>query len=123
MLAIADVGRAEHWTREGLAALERADDDRTRRWAVALHNNLAWSLHDANRLDEALEEFSLALDAAGRFGGDDQRYFARWAYARCLRSLGRVPEALAIQRELAVERPADESVAEELKILTAMPGG
>lgn len=122
MLAIADAGRAEHWTREGLAVLERADDDRTRRWAVALHNNLGWALHDANRLEEALEEFTLALDAASRFGGDDQRFFARWAYARCLRSLGRLPEALAIQRELAAERPADEAVAEELAILTTMPG-
>lgn len=122
MLAIADAGRAEHWTREGLAALERADDNRTRAWAIALHNNLGWSLHDANRLEEALEEFSLALDAASRFGGDDQRFFARWAYARCLRSLDRVPEALSIQRELSTERPADESVAEELAILTAAPG-
>lgn len=122
MLAIADSGRAAHWTAEGLAALERAVDDRTRRWAVALHNNLGWSLHGANRLDEALEEFSLALDAASRFGGDDQRFFARWAYARCLRSLDRVPEALAIQRELSMERPSDESVAGELAILTAVPG-
>lgn len=121
MLAIADAGRAAHWAREGLVALERADDDRTRRWAVALHNNLGWSLHDANRPEKALEEFSLAMDAAGRFGGDDQRFFARWAYARCLRSLDRVPEALAIQRELAVKRPADESVAEEIAILTAVP--
>lgn len=122
MLAIADAEQAEHWVSEGLAALERAEDDRTRRWAVALHNNLGWVLHDANRLEEALEEFTLALDAAGRFGTDDQTFFARWAYARCLRSLGRLPEALALQRELAAERPANEAVAEELAILTAMPG-
>src|SRR3546814_4969371 len=64
MLAVADRERAEHWTREGLSALEKATNDRTRRWSIALHNNLGWYLHDANRLDEALEEFSLALDAA-----------------------------------------------------------
>lgn len=121
MLAIADAERAEHWTREGLAALERADDDRTRRWAVALHNNLGWALHDANRLEEALEEFARARDAAGRFGGEEQRFFASWAYARCLRSLGRMPEALAIQRALSEERPDDEDVREELALLTALP--
>jgi tetratricopeptide (TPR) repeat protein len=122
MLAIVDADQAEHWTREGLAALERAGDDRTRRWAVALHNNLGWARHDANRLDEALEEFARARDAAGRFGGEEQRFFTRWAYARCLRSLGRIPEALVLQRELAAERPDDEDVAEELAILTAPPG-
>lgn len=122
MLAIADAGRVEHWSREGLAALEESGDDRTRAWAVALHNNLGWNLHDADRFEEALEEFSLALNAAGRFGEDEQRFFARWAYARCLRSLDRVSEALAIQRELSAERPADESVATELAILTAVPG-
>lgn len=121
MLAIADSERAEHWTGEGLTALEGATDDRTRRWFIALHNNLGWNLHDANRLDEALEEFSLALDAAGRFGGDDERFWARWAYARGLRSLGRTAEALTLQRELAAERPDDDAVAKELVALTAAP--
>ncbi len=122
MLAISDAERAEHWAGEGLAALERAEDDRTRRWAVALHNNLGWSLHDADRLEEALEEFSLALDAAIRFGETDQRFSARWVYARGLRSLGRMREALALQHELAAERPDDADVAEELAILATTPG-
>lgn len=120
MLAIADTERIEHWTRQGLTALERADD-RTRLWGVALHNNLAWHLHDTGRPEAALEEFAHAVDAAQRFGGDDERFVARWAYARCLRSLGRIPEALALQRELAGERPADDSVSEELALLTAAP--
>lgn len=121
MLAIADAPRAEQWSSEGLTALERAADDRTRRWAVALHNNLGWSFHDAQQYDEALEHFAIAVEAAHRFGGEDQRFSARWAFARCLRSLGRIGEALALQRDLAAERPDDEAVAEELAILGAVP--
>jgi tetratricopeptide (TPR) repeat protein len=117
MLAIADPERAEKWTREGLAALERAEDDRTRRWAVSLHNNLGWHLHDASRYDEALTQFSLAQGAAIRFGSEDQRFQSRWAFARGLRSLGRLEEAREIQRELALERPDAEDVLEELAVL------
>ncbi len=119
MLAIADVENAAHWTEEALAVLDQTDDERTKRWAVALHNNLGWRLHDAHRFDEALTRFSLAQGAAIRFGDEQQRFEARWAFARCLRSLDRLDEALEIQRELAEERPDDRSVRDELALLAA----
>lgn len=117
MLAIADTDNASRWTGEALAVLDQTEDERTRRWAVSLHNNLGWHLHDANRYDEALTQFSLAQGAAIRFGTEDQRFQSRWAVARCLRSLGRISEALALQRELTVERPDDADVAAELSEL------
>ncbi|MBX3078696.1 MAG: hypothetical protein KF692_05645 [Cryobacterium sp.] len=117
MLAIADEAHAARWTQEALAALEQTGDDRTKRWAVALHNNLGWNLHDAGRFDDALAQFSLAQGAAIRFATQDQQFSARWAVARCLRSLGRAEEALEIQRELSRERPDDADVREELAIL------
>lgn len=117
MLAIADGDAAERWTREGLAALEQTLDARTRRWEVSLHNNLGWRRHDAGHPEGALSEFELALNAAQRYGTDDHRFAARWALARCLRSLGRNAEALVIQKQLATERPDDEDVLEELSIL------
>ncbi|MBN9152148.1 MAG: hypothetical protein J0H56_12125 [Micrococcales bacterium] len=117
MLAIADEAHAARWTQEALAALEQTGDDRTKRWAVALHNNLGWNLHDAGRFDDALAQFSLAQGAAIRFGTQDQQFSARWAVARCLRSLGRAEEALEIQRELSRSRPDDADVREELAIL------
>ena len=119
MLAIADPANADNWTKQALAMLDEAADDRTRLWAVALHNNLGWNLHDAGQYDEALTQFSLAQGAAIRFGTDKHRFTARWAFARCLRSLGRNDEALDIQRELAAERPDDEDVRSELAELGA----
>lgn len=114
MLALSDAGHEEEWTIEGLLVLDKATDDRTRRWGVALHNNLAWYLHDTGRPEEALGEFELALTVATDVGTPEQRFIGRWGVARCLRTLGRRAEALAIQQELGAERPEEEFVQAEL---------
>lgn len=113
MLAIAEPDRAEHWTRRGLAIVQASDDPRCARWAGSLHNNLGWNLHDAGDHAGALAEFEAALAAYRSAGTDEQIRVARWAIARCLRSLGRLDEALAIQTELATG-PSDGYVDEEL---------
>ena len=122
MLAIADPTNARARTREALDLVDRTDDRRTKRWAVSLHNNLGWALHDSERYDEALDEFEAAREAALEFGSPEQDYVARWAIARCLRSLARYDEALDIQRKLAAEDPSDRYVAEELSALHAAMG-
>ena len=94
-----------------------ATDDRTRRWTIALHNNLGWHLHDAEELEAALAEFELALEASRTYGSAEQVHIARWSVARCLRSLGRLDEARAIQQELRDTDPPDEYVDEELEAL------
>ena len=114
MLAVSDAGHEEEWAAEGLLVLAKATDDRTRRWGVALHNNLAWYLHDSGSAEEALAEFERALAAATQVGTPEQRFIGRWGVARCLRSLGRNAEALAIQQALAAERPGEEFVRAEL---------
>ena len=98
MLAIADAGHEEEWAEVGFAVLERASQPRTRRWGVALHNNLGWYLHDGGRAAEALPHFERALEYAREVGTADQRFIGRWAVARCLRTLGRTDEALVQQR-------------------------
>lgn len=119
MLAVADPANTADWTSQALAMLDDGADERTKLWAVALHNNFGWHLHDAGRFDEALTQFSLAQGAAIRFGDDEHRFYSRWAVARCLRSLGRNDEALDIQRELSAERPDAEDVQSELVALGA----
>lgn len=118
MLAMTDPGQEEHWTRLGLVELHDVDDRRTQRWRIALHNNLGWHYHDAGHPAAALEEFAAALAAAREYGTGDQRFIGEWAVARCLRSLGRREEALAIQTRLAAERPDDRFVADEIAALT-----
>lgn len=117
MLAITDAGHEEEWAAEGLALLDTATDARTRRWGVALHNNLGWFLHDSGRPEEALPEFEAALRAAETVGTHEQRHLGRWAVARCLRTLGRTDEARTLQQQLAAERPDDDFVRAELALL------
>ena len=66
MLAIADSAHAETWTRSALEYASTVHDERTKRWIVALHNNLGWTLHDAGRCTEAMVEFQLAEQWAER---------------------------------------------------------
>lgn len=113
MLAIADGEHSDQWTRRGLEIAQSSADPRTARWAGSLHNNLGWSLHGAGRFGEALDEFRSALDAYRTAGTAEQIRIARWAVARCLRSLERYEEALVIQTELAAG-PSDGYVDEEL---------
>lgn len=87
MLAIADADHAELWTRSALEYASTAHDPNTRRWMVALHNNLGWSLHGAGRLTEALVEFQLAEQWAERVGTPAQQQYARDAIAECEHAL------------------------------------
>ncbi|MCU1408073.1 MAG: hypothetical protein JWM23_153 [Microbacteriaceae bacterium] len=120
VLALADAGHEEEWAADGLALLETVTDARVRRWGVALHNNLAWHLHDSGRPEEALAHFELAVATADSVGTSDQRFIGRWALGRCLRTLGRTDEARAIQERLAAERPDDEFVRTELAELAEL---
>jgi tetratricopeptide (TPR) repeat protein len=117
MLAIADPTNAEDWTKKGLSVAEASTDPRTRNWRGPLRNNLAWTFHDAGKLEEALVEFNLALGIFQETGTPEQIHIAWWSVARCLRSLGRNGEARAIQQRLAAEDPPDPYVDEELAAL------
>jgi tetratricopeptide (TPR) repeat protein len=119
MSAIADPAAADTSCQRALALVGATDDRRTRRWAVSLHNNLGWTLHEAQRYDEALDEFESAHVAAMDVGTPEQEFVARWAIARCLRSLGRHEEALDIQQRLAIEDPNDTYVTDEITALRA----
>lgn len=83
MLAIADSAHAETWTRSALEYASTVQSDRTKRWLVALHNNLGWTLHDAGRCAEAMVEFQLAAQWAERVGTARQLELAREAIEAC----------------------------------------
>jgi tetratricopeptide (TPR) repeat protein len=118
MLALNDAGHEEEWATEGFDVLDGVRDPRLKRWGVALHNNLGWTLHDAGNAVGALHHFQLAVEAADRYGTAEQQHVARWSVGRALRTLGRTDEALELQRELAMARPDDPYVQAELAALT-----
>jgi tetratricopeptide (TPR) repeat protein len=87
MLAIADAAHAESWTRSALEYASTVHDPLTKRWMVALHNNLGHILLDAGRSAEAMVEFQLAEQWAERVGTPLQQQSARAAIRECEKSL------------------------------------
>lgn len=88
MLAIAEPERAEAWTQRAVEVLATTDEPRTRRWLVALQNNLGWTRFDAGDLDGARTAFEAAADAAARYGTEEQRRFAAEALAEVDAAVG-----------------------------------
>jgi tetratricopeptide (TPR) repeat protein len=108
------------WNLRAIEMANASTSPEAKSWLGSLLNNTAWSLHDAGRFDEALNLFQQALEFREQQGVDGPITIARWSVARCLRSLGRVGEALEIQRAVQPFDPsgyADEEMAECLYAL------
>ncbi len=106
-----------------LAVAGASANPRARDWDASLLNNLGMTHADAGDFARALVAFEEALAACERIGDAGRIRVARWMVAWALRNLGRVDEALALQRALKAELVAlgeeDPYVDEELEILTA----
>jgi tetratricopeptide (TPR) repeat protein len=104
MLAIAETGPAVlEWNLKALDLAERSSDPKARAWLGSLYNNIGWTYHGEGRFDLALPMFEKALAYHQQQKSGDGTRIAHWCVARCLRSLGRVGEALAIQQTLEAE--------------------
>ena len=104
MIAITESGSAAlRWNETALAYAERSGDPRARAWLGSLYNNLGWTYHGMERYGDALDRFKRALAFREAQGDAGPIRVARWCIARCLRSLRRADEALAIQLALRDE--------------------
>lgn len=83
-----------------------AHDPRERRWRGSVLNNMGWTAFDRGDFDAALGRFKAALVAREEAGEEPEIRIARWCIGRTLRALGRLDEALAVQRALAAEHDA-----------------
>ncbi len=127
MVAITHAGSAEGvaWNRLALSIARGAIDQKAVALVPAMLNNVAWDLHGLGRLEEALTAFEEAETQWLARGKPRRVQIAQWSVARCLRSMGRHREALAIQRTLAAEHEAagttdhyvDEEIATNLAAL------
>jgi tetratricopeptide (TPR) repeat protein len=107
------------WNKRALAMAESSNDPEARKWRASLLNNLGWTYHDALKdYPTALDYFERAVAARKEMGDERNTREARWAVARCLRSLGRLDEAytrqLALEKENAAANEPDGYVFEEL---------
>ena len=109
---------ARSWNERAMTLARSSPDPGARRWIGSLANNMAWARHDAGDDDGATELFELARDTWLADGRVDRARVARWSIARCLRSQGKLYDALAEQEALRVELEAlgeaDGYVFEEL---------
>ena len=105
MVAITVSGTEEalDWNAKGLALARASRDAKAQSLIPAMLNNSAWDLHAMKRYDQALARFREAEAAWTERGKPRQVHIAKWSVARCLRSLGRHDEALAILEALERE--------------------
>jgi tetratricopeptide (TPR) repeat protein len=95
------------WNLKTLAFMEASSDPEVRVWEASLRNNVGYGLRMAGRLEEALEQFKLALTARERKGEAQGIRIAHWMIACTLRGLERFDEAIEIQLRLERESDAD----------------
>ncbi len=91
------------WSLKALELAEKTTDERARRWLGPLYNNIGWTYHDLKDYEKTLELFEKGL--AWRKEKDDTTgiRIQTWNIARTYRSLGKVKEALEMQRALEKE--------------------
>lgn len=106
------------WNLKALKLAERSSQHGAQKWLGSLYNNIGWTYHDSGEYEKALEIFQKALQWREQKGDAQTIFIARWCIGRTLRSLGRIDEALTIQRGLLKEieagAPTDGYVCEEL---------
>jgi tetratricopeptide (TPR) repeat protein len=123
---VAPPSEQDELNRQALRLASAASDPRARQWRASLLNNMGWTAFERGAYSDALSLFDDALAARVEQGKPQEIQVARWCVARTLRALGRVDEALAIQRALAEEHrlagTADQYVDEEIEALTRESG-
>jgi tetratricopeptide (TPR) repeat protein len=91
------------WNEKAIELAEKSADPRARNWRGSLYNNTGWSYHDLKQYDKALAMFEKALKFQQEKNDQEGIRIARWTIARAYRSLGRIDQALKIQKELEKE--------------------
>ncbi|MEX1247828.1 MAG: tetratricopeptide repeat protein [Anaerolineales bacterium] len=114
MLGIAAPPEARmDWNLKAIEYAQNSSDERARGWLASLYNNTGWSLFDEKRYEEALDLFQQAIPLREQQGKAEPLSAAKWSVAKVLRVLGRVEEALAMQKALETGE-ADGFVNEEV---------
>jgi tetratricopeptide (TPR) repeat protein len=112
MLGIVTTGHQSlKWHEEAIRMSEAAGDPRARKWLGALYNNTGWTYHEMGRHADALTMFEKHLQVRTAEHNEVQVGIALWSCGKMLRFLGRVDEALSMQRDglTRPERQGDDS--------------
>ncbi len=122
MMGIATSGQDSlDWNEKAIQAAEASKDKRAQNWKGSLLNNTGWTYHEMGQYDKALGLFQRALSFRMEQGNEGSIRIAKWTVGRCLRSMKRYDEALAIQRTLE-SGPSAGYIEEELGELLLIMG-
>lgn len=104
MLQIVDPPEQQlKWADLAMELAEKTSDERAKKWLGPLYNNTGWSYFDLKQYDKALELFEKSLQYRETIEDAKGIFIARWTIARTYREIGRIDEALAMQRTLEKE--------------------
>lgn len=98
--------KALEWSRKAIALAEASKRKDVRGWLGPLYNNTGWTYYDKGDYPRALELLKKAQAFYEQHGTAVQVRVARYSVGKTLRVLGKVEEALVIQRKLAAEPEA-----------------
>lgn len=94
------------WNKIALDLAASSNDKRARKWLGPLYNNLGQNYLQARQFENALLIFQKALKYRKKEGYIPNIRIAKWAVACALRSLGRLDDALSIQKGILKEYDA-----------------
>jgi len=89
------------WNMKAMELAEQSKDERAKLWLGTLYNNIGWSFHEQKEYGKALEAHEKCWEwHKQRAPGSRGEKIAKWSVAKQLRYLGKVDQALEMQREL-----------------------
>jgi len=104
MLGIAETPENQiEWNLKAIELAEKSIDERANLWLGALYNNTGWTYHDLGQYENSLDLFEKGLKWRQGRDNDAATRIAKWTIGRVYRSLGRIDEAIKIQKELEQE--------------------
>jgi tetratricopeptide (TPR) repeat protein len=101
MMAIVEKGgESLKWNEIAMNHAENTKDEKAKNWLGSLYNNTAWTYHDMGEFGKAYDLFEKQVQFFNERDSKPTLAIAKWCVAKCLRSMGKVEEALSGQMEL-----------------------
>jgi tetratricopeptide (TPR) repeat protein len=107
MLQIVDPPEKQlKWANMSIEMAEKSTEEKAKNWLGSLYNNTGWTYFDLGEYENALEMFEKSLKWEEERGHEYWAIIAKWSIAKTYRFLGRIEEALDIQK--AIEKELEE---------------
>ncbi|MCX7877566.1 MAG: tetratricopeptide repeat protein [Ignavibacteria bacterium] len=101
MVAIAEDGTESlMWNQKAIEVAESSEDNKARSWLGTLYNNTGWAYYNLGEYDDALKMFEKQFEWFNERKDPKRIMISRWCIGRTLRALGKIQEALSLQKEL-----------------------